>query len=120
MSLSQVKLGFASIFVLVLLVGPLAIRAQETMSNPHSITGCLQKGVEEGGFYIMGENSMWELSGKVDAKHVDHKVTVTGHVVHKSKVKEAKFTDSEKQEANGKPYADFEVTSLKMVSESCK
>jgi hypothetical protein len=63
---------------------------------------------------------MWELSGNIDAKHVGHTVTVTGHVIRKAKVKEAKFTESEKQEANGKPYRDFEVTGLKMVSDACK
>ena len=115
----SVKLGILSVAVLFLLLCPLASQGQGDMSKTHSVTGCLQKGVEESGFYIMGDNTMWELSGKVDAKHVGHKVTVTGHVVHKPKVQEAKYADSEKQEANGKPYADFEVTSLKMVSSSC-
>ena len=102
------------------------VQAQESMSKektskPHSVTGCLQKGVESGGFFIVGEDGkMWELSGKVDATHVGHKVTVEGHVEHRSKAAEAKVADSEKQEAAGKPYADFEVTSLKMISDSCQ
>lgn len=120
MSPSHAKLYFWSILVLLLILCPLAVQAQEDMSKTHSVTGCLQKGVEAGGFFILGEDRMWELSGKVDAKHVGHTVTVTGHVLHKAEVKEAKFADSEKQEANGKPYADFQVTSLKMVSDSCK
>ena len=91
------------------------------MSKTNTVTGCLQKGVEAGGFFIAGEDgTVWELSGKVDATHVGHKVTVSGHVLHRSKTQEAKFSDSEKQESNGKPYADFQVTSLKMVSDSCK
>jgi hypothetical protein len=102
---------------------PVAVRAQEstgkTMTNPHSVTGCLQKGTESGGFYIVEGDKMWELTGKVDAAHVGHKVTVSGHVLHRSKMQEAKYEDSEKQEANGKSYADFQVTSLKMVSETC-
>jgi len=117
---SHWKFAFAALFALFLLLCPLASQAQDDVSKTHSVTGCLQKGVEEGGFFILGENRMWELSGKVDAAHVGHKVTVSGHVFHKPKVEEAKFTDSEKQEANGKPYADFQVTSLKMVSDSCK
>jgi len=81
----------------------------------------LQKGTEPGGFFIVGEDGkMWELGGKVDATHVGHKVTVEGHVQHRSKTEEAKMADSEKQEAGGKPYADFQVTSLKMVSDSCQ
>jgi hypothetical protein len=95
-------------------------QAQDDMSKTHSVTGCLEKGVEGGGFYIASEGMMWELSGKVDAKHVGHKVTVDGHVLHKAKVKEAKMDDSEKKEAGDKKYADFQVTSLKMVSDSCQ
>jgi hypothetical protein len=100
---------------------PAAVLAQENTSQPHSVTGCLQKGVEPGGFFILGEDgTMWELSGKVDAAHAGHKVTVNGHVLYRSKTEEAKFADYEKQEAKGKPYADFQVTSLKMVSDSCQ
>jgi len=120
MSTKNAKLCFLSMFVLSLLLIPVASQAQDDVSKTRSVTGCLQKGVEEGGFYIVGDSTMWELSGKVDAKHVGHKVTVNGHVVHKAKVKEAKFDESEKKEAGGKPYADFQVTSLKMVSDSCQ
>jgi hypothetical protein len=107
--------------LLFLSLGTAAVQAQENASQPHSITGCLQKGVEARGFFITGEDgTMWELSGKVDATHVGHKVTVNGHVVHRSAADEAKFADHEKQESKGKPYADFQVTSLKMVSASCQ
>jgi len=107
--------------LLLLVLCPLAVQAQDSMSKTNSVTGCLQKGVEPGGFYIAGEDgTMWELSGKIDAAHVGHKVTVKGHVLHRSKAQEAKFADNEKQEANGKPVADFHVASLKMVSDSCK
>jgi len=107
---------------LLLVVGawPLAVPAQDGTSKTNSVTGCLQKGVEPGGFTITGEDgTVWELTGKVDAAHVGHKVTVSGHSVQKSKTDEAKLADDEKQEANGKPYADFRVSSLKMISESC-
>jgi hypothetical protein len=116
----QVKLCFLSIAVSFVILCPLGSQAQDNMGKTHSVTGCLHKGVEEGGFFIVGEKAMWELSGKIDAKHVGHKVTVTGHVEHKAKLKEAKLEDSEKQEAGGKPYSDFKVTSLKMVSDSCQ
>jgi hypothetical protein len=121
MSPKHVKLIFLSIFTLSLLLVPVASQAQDDMSKTHSVTGCLQKGGEPGGFYIVGEGGMmWELSGKVNAKHVGQKVTVDGHVLHKAKVKEAKLDDSEKKEAGDKKYADFQVTSLKMVSDSCQ
>ena len=107
--------------VLVLSLCSVAIQAQDTMSKTTSVTGCLQKGVETGGFYIVGtDGTFWELSGKIDATHVGHKVTVKGHVLHRAEIEEAKYAENEKQEANGKPVADFEVTSLKMVSKSCK
>ena len=114
------RLSLIAAAVLCLIAIPATVSAGGS-SKARSVTGCLHKGVEAGGFYILGDDgNMWELSGKVDGKHAGHRVTVTGHVVHKAQVKEAKFDESEKQEAGGKPYADFQVASLKMVSESCK
>jgi hypothetical protein len=86
-----------------------------------SVTGCLQKGVEEGGYYIASDDKMWELSSqtvKLD-KHVGHTVTVTGQAAKKSKAAEAKTEPNEKSEASGKTYGDLTVRNLKMVSESC-
>ena len=121
MSSSLAKCSLWLIPLLVMSLCSLAVQAQESMSKTQSVTGCLQKGIEPGGFYIVGEDgTMWELSGKADATHVGHKVTVNGHVLHRSAAEEAKFADYEKQEAKGKPYADFQVTSLKMVSDSCR
>ncbi len=90
-------------------------------SGTVSVTGCLQKGAEPGGYYITDDSKMWELSSsavKLD-KHVGHQVTVTGAAVQKSKAAEAKIGENEKTEAAGKDYADLNVKSLKMVSESC-
>jgi hypothetical protein len=121
MSLSHARFSLWLIPLLLLSLFTLAVQAQETSTKTQSVTGCLQKGVEPGGFTITGEDGvMWELSGKVDAVHVGHKVTVSGHVLHRSETEEAKFADHERQEANGKKYADFQVTSLKMVSTSCQ
>lgn len=120
---SHVRFFPLTIPLLLLTLCPLVAQAQGSMgtSETNSVTGCLQKGVEPGGFTIAGEDgTVWELNGKVDATHVGHKVTVKGHVLHRSKSEEAKFADNEKEEASGKPVADFTVTSLKMVSDSCK
>jgi hypothetical protein len=88
-----------------------------------SVTGCLQKGVEAGGYFITAEDGkVWELSSrtvKLD-EQVGHKVTLTGYQVHRSKATEEKMAKSEKAEAAGKEYADMRVTSLKMISESCQ
>jgi hypothetical protein len=121
MSSSNAKSSLWLIPLLFSILCPLAVQAQDSTSKTYSVTGCLQKGIEPGGFFILGEDgTMWELSGKVDAAHAGHKVTVNGHVLHRSAAEEAKFADNEKQESKGKPYADFQVTSLKMVSDSCQ
>jgi len=95
-----------------------ATAARQTLS----VTGCLQKGKEAGGFFITAEDGkVWELFGhaaKLD-KDVNHKVTLTGYQVHKSKPTEAKMATNETAEAAGKEYADMNVTSLKMISETC-
>ncbi len=121
MSRTHAQFSLWLIALLFLTLSPRTTRAQTSVSKTGSVAGCLQKGVEPGGFYIDGENgTMWELSGKVDAAHVGHKVTVNGQVLRRSAAEEAKFSDYEKQESRGKPYADFQVTSLKMVSNSCQ
>ena len=93
----------------------------KTKKGTISVTGCLQKGGETGGYYITDQDKMWELSSrtvKLD-KHVGHQVTVTGGIVRKSKGTEAKVAENERTEASGKEYGDLNVKSLKMVSESC-
>jgi hypothetical protein len=88
-----------------------------------TVTGCLQKGVEPGGYFITADDGkVWELSSravKLD-EQVGHKVSLTGYQVHRSKAAEEKMEKSEKAEAAGKEYADMRVTSLNMISESCQ
>lgn len=91
-------------------------------ASTQSVTGCLKKGDEAGGFTIAGDDGkVWELhSKKVKlSEHVGHKVTVTGMVAKESKATEDKMEANEKKEASGKEYGDLKVESLKMVSESC-
>jgi len=84
-------------------------------------TGCLQKGQENGGYYLKDENGKdWELTGKSLPSHVGHKVTVTGNEVQSPKSKETKVESSEKAEAGGGQYSDLHVTNVKMVSETCQ
>ena len=118
---SNAKISLWLIPLFLLALCSLVVQAQDSMSQSNSVTGCLQKGVEAGGFMLAGDDGkMWELSGKIDATHVGHKITVTGHVLNRTKIEEAKFADNESQEANGKSVADFKVTSLKMIGDSCK
>ncbi len=86
-----------------------------------SATGCLQKGQENGGYYLTDENGKtWELMGSGLAAHVGHKVTVSGHEMEASKSHETKVASDEKAEAGTNQHADLKVTHVKMVSESCQ
>ena len=88
-----------------------------------SVTGCLQKGDEAEGFMITGKDGkVWELhSKKVQlAEHVGHTVTVAGTAANRSKEEEEKIEANEKKEYGEKKHGDLRVSSLKMVSDSCK
>jgi hypothetical protein len=108
---------------------PLALIAQEKQekkadkaAHTQTVTGCMQKGDEPGEFSITGEDGKtWGLhsaSVKLD-QHLGHKVTVTGSTTNESKAEEKKEGQVEKASSK-QEYADLDVTSLKMVSESCK
>ena len=90
-----------------------------------TVTGCLQKGDEPGEFALKAEDGkVWELkSSNVKLEeHLGHKVSVTGSTKEESRAeekKEKKEGDVEKA-ANKEEYGDIRVTSLKMISESCK
>ena len=94
-------------------------RAQKPLQN---VTGCLQKGDEAGEFFITGEDGKtWGLrssSVKLN-EHVGHKVTVTGSTTRESKAEEKREGKAEKA-AGKEEYGDLRVTSLKMISETCK
>jgi hypothetical protein len=100
------------VLALVLSLGTSFTRAQETKSKTITITGCLQKGDEANEFAITGEDGKkYELtSTKVTLKdHVAHRVTVAGTLKAEDK----------KEEEEGWA-GQVQVTSLKMVSDSCK
>ena len=98
--------------------------ADDKASATQTITGCVQKGTESGGFFLIStDDKHWELYGNPDvsiADHVGHTVTVTGTVAHRSKAQEEKSQPSEKKEISGKQHADLQVSSVKMVSATCK
>jgi hypothetical protein len=137
MSSSLARVSLWLVAILVVSVSPIFLRAQESAAqekseqkmehkstrHTESVTGCLQKGDEAGGFALTGDDGkMWELRSKSVklADHVGHKVTVTGSLAHHSKTHEEKMEKDEKKESAGKEYGDLRVTSLKMVSESCQ
>jgi len=122
----MIRIGRDSVwllFVVAILLAPFALFAQEKPASGVNVTGCLQKGLEHGGFYLTDESGKtYELKeGKISlGEHVGHQVTVAGAALHNSAAKEAKLSDFEKREANGKSYEDIKVTGITMVSASCK
>jgi hypothetical protein len=116
------KLGLWLVPLVLFSLLPVLLSAQDSMGKQGmSITGCVQHGSDAGGYYIMADGKMYEVMGHgVNiAEHVGHTVTVTGHTVKLPQAQEAKKEASEKAEAGSGPYADFQVTSLKMVSANC-
>ncbi len=97
--------------------------AGEKASATQTVTGCLQKGTEPVGFFLIStEDKHWELYTNPDvslAEHVGHTITVTGTVAHRSKAQEEKSQPHEKKEIAGKQHADLQVSSVKMVSATC-
>jgi len=108
--------------VLGLSVMSSAFAQKQTTGEKKTVTGCLQKGDEADEFSITGEDGKnYDLtSAAVDlGKHVGHKVTVTG--TFKAESYEKEKGEKEANEKKEAPEAgDIKVTSLKMVSDSCK
>src|SRR6266852_4320633 len=124
-SISRMLLWLAPVLLLTLFPPRLGGQEAPTKNSAadQSVTGCLQKGDEAGGFVLAGDDGKtWELSSKTVklAEHVGHKVKVTGPSVKESKAREEIKEKNEKKEAAGKEYADLRVTNLEMVSDSCK
>jgi hypothetical protein len=134
------KMFFGLIPVVFVCLCPLALVAQESATQEQqekkaeqkpptrhmeTVTGCLQKGDEPGEFSLIGEDGKtWGLHStrvKLD-KHLGHTVTVDGSRSHESKAQE-KAEEKEEgkvEKASGKEeYADLNVSSLKMVSDTC-
>lgn len=113
-------IAFAMAFGLYII--PTGSAQEKTTASKTTVTGCLQKGDEAGEYSITGEDGKtYGLRSKsVDlAKHLGHKVTVTGTLKPESAEKEkGEAEEHEKKEMT--EAGDILVTSLKMVSENCK
>ena len=95
----------------------------KTASEKKTVTGCLQKGDEADEFSITGEDGKrYDLSSSaVDlSKHLGHKVTVTGTFKAESYEKEKGEQEENEKKEGSSEAGDIRVTSLKMVSDSCK
>ena len=109
-----------------------AFAQDKPKSKVRTITGCLSKAKGGDEYLLTGKNgSTWEVHSKDSSNsqvsfsdHVGHTVTATGVVSHsklhnlKEDAKEtAKDTGATKED---KEHGHLTVTSIKMVSESCR
>jgi hypothetical protein len=107
--------------------------AQDTTSSGKSksknrtITGCLMQGDSASKFVLNGaDGSSWDVKSDSVAlpDHVGHTVTATGTVSNvtmhnaKEEAKDAAAAAGAKKENN--EHGDLEITSVKMVSKTCK
>ena len=120
------KLAWLALFVglsSVLLYGAPQMTGEKAPAT-QTVTGCLQKGTEPVGFFLIStDNKHWELYSNKDvalADHVGHTVTVTGTLAHRSKAQEDKSQPHEQKEMAGRQHDDLQVSSVKMVSTTCK
>jgi hypothetical protein len=130
------KLSSRRMLILFVSLCPLVMHAQgnaaqdqkdEKKETPapkplQNVTGCIRKGDEAGVVFITGEDGKtWELrssSVKLD-RHIGHKVTVTGSTTRESKAEE-KIEERVEKAAGKEDYGDLRVTSLKLISQTCK
>src|ERR1700687_1443603 len=96
-------------------------------ADVRDVTGCLSKGDSASEFLLAGnDGSTWEVRSSRVAlgEHVGHTVTATG-VVSNAKMHNMKEDAKEAAKDSGVKKSDAEhghmkITSVKMVSESCK
>jgi hypothetical protein len=117
----------------ILVFAASATPAQETATSPkpkatlRAITGCLAKGDGSDEFLLTAKNgSTWEVKSDTVAlaDHVGHTITARGKVTN-AKMHNLKEDAKDAAKDSGLKKTDTEhghlkVTSIKMVSESCK
>jgi hypothetical protein len=109
-----------------------ALAQDKPKSKVRTITGCLTKAESGDEYLLTGRNgSTWEVHSKDSSdsqvslsEHVGHTVTATG-VVSRSKLHNLKEDAKETAKDTGvtkedKEHGHLTVTSIKMVSGSCK
>jgi len=120
--LARILVLAAVSFVMGLSVTAAGFAQMKATDGKTTVTGCLQKGDEADEFSITGEDGKTYglRSSAVDlSKHLGHKVTVTGSLKAESYEKE-KGESEEHEKKGATETGDIRVTSLKMVSDSCK
>lgn len=114
------------VLVLFVCLGAVLLWAAPQTGNEPStqtVTGCLQKGMESRGFFVVdADGKHWELYPDKSvslADHVGHTVTVTGTMAKRSPAQEEKSQPYEKKEITGKEHSDLQVSNVKMVNDTC-
>jgi hypothetical protein len=97
---------------------------QNAPAAAKTATGCLQKGVEPtGGFYLItakGQHlELYDDGNAALGDHVGQQVAVTGTVPKRSAEQEKVSQPYEKQETRKMKHGDFQVSTLKVVSQTC-
>ena len=124
---------FGVVLAFGLLLFTLGSPAQDTTSSGKSkskdrtVTGCLSKGDSDQKFVLnANDGSWWDVkSDQVSlADHVGHTVTVKGVVsnvtMHNMKEQAKDAAASADMKKDNSEHGDLDVTSVKMVSKSCK
>lgn len=111
--------------LLLSLVAFSAFASAQAAPATQTVTGCLQKGVEPtGGFFLVTANNqhleLYDSGTAALGDHVGQKVTVTGTTPKRSAEQEKVSQPYEKEETGKMKHGDFQVSSLKVVSPSCK
>jgi hypothetical protein len=126
------KISAIALVLGLLLLGGMTL-AQDTTSSGksksqlRSITGCLAQGTSSDKFVLNGnDGSTWDVkSDSVSlADHVGHTITAKGTVsnvtAHNMKEEAKDAAASAGMKKSNDEHGDLQVSSLKMVSKSCK
>jgi hypothetical protein len=121
---TKIAIGIAALVVMFAVSATAQETAKKTHQKVRTVTGCLHK---DGEYELRTKSgSTWELkSDTVEiAPHLGHTITVTGAVEHAKLHGMKEDTKSEMKEhgidKGATEHGHLKVTSLKMVSESCK
>ncbi|MDE3154510.1 MAG: hypothetical protein KGN76_05370 [Acidobacteriota bacterium] len=95
--------------------------SSRTTTKLVSAAGCLTKGDEKGEVWLkMKDGTVYGLEGRMNLQaHLGQEVTIKGHVLSEGK-EEAGEEAREERKTGTHETADFRVTSLKVVSKTCK
>lgn len=114
-----------TVFMLILVLAAVStyVTAQTAPATTTTITGCLQKGLESKGYFLItADDQHWELypTGKVKLdEHVGQTVAVTGATPTRTAAEESKSQPYETKETGTRKHGDFQVSAVKMVSLTC-